>query len=317
MLSGTSQQALRLLLADPHTDLDHVDWAELRELAVSYGVIVRLADAVTAGRDELPERFHAAAALACARAQRALAIVDRLTARCEALGLAHAFLRTAEAYPDAGTVTLLVAAPWRPSVDREILEDLPAAPRSTRNLGNRLAGCSTFSTVDGIPVRLRHGRLGRLGEHARYARMLLGRAQRVRVGATSCSAPAPEDHCLMLAIERAYAPSSSLPRLDDLAWLIPMLWGQSLDWDYLFAAAVAIGMLEGLGAFLASVSGVHHQLFGRDVVDAAVLARFRGPSSHLRRLAAALEAGRWQSAARLSLRPIVAAVSARRAPRLA
>jgi hypothetical protein len=147
--------------------------------------------------------------------------------------------------------------------------------------------------------------------------MLLGRAQRVRVGATSCSAPAPEDHCLMLAIERAYAPSSSLPRLDDLAWLIPMLWGQSLDWDYLFAAAVAIGMLEGLGAFLASVSGVHHQLFGRDVVDAAVLARFRGPSSHLRRLAAALEAGRWQSAARLSLRPIVAAVSARRAPRLA
>jgi hypothetical protein len=121
----------------------------------------------------------------------------------------------------------------------------------------------------------------------------------------------------MLAIERSYARAGSSPRLDDLAWVIPLLWAQSLDWDYLFAAAVAIGMLEGLGAFLASVSGVHHQLFGRDVVAAAVLARFQGPSSHLRRLAAALEAGRWQSAARLSLRPIVAAVAARRAPRLA
>jgi len=121
----------------------------------------------------------------------------------------------------------------------------------------------------------------------------------------------------MLAIERAYARASSPPRLDDLAWVIPMLWAQSLDWDYLFAAAVSIGMLEGLGSFLASVSGVHHQLFGRDGVDAAVLARFQGPSSHLRRFVAALEAGRWHSAARLSLRPIVAAVSARRAPRLA
>jgi hypothetical protein len=317
MLSGTSQQALRVLLADPHTDLDHVDWAELRALAVSHGVIVRLADAITAGGEELPHRFHAAAALACARTQRALEIIDRLGARCETMGLEHAFLRAAEAYPDAGTVTLLVEAPSRPAVDRAIFDDLPAAPRSRWNLGNRLAGSSTFTTVDATPVRIRHGRLGRLGEHAHYARVLLGRAQHVRIGATSCRAPTPEDHCLMLAIEQAYAQPGSSPRLDDLAWLIPMLWAQSLDWDYLFAAAVSTGMLEGLGAFLASVSAVHHQLFGRDVVDAAVLARFRGPSSHLRRLAGAIEAGRWHSAARLSLRPLVAAVSARRAPRLA
>jgi hypothetical protein len=210
-------------------------------------------------------------------------------------------------------VTLLVAAPRRGVIDRKILGDLPAVPRSARNLGNRLAGCSSFTTVDGIPIRIRHGRLGRLGEHARYARLLTARARRVRVGATSCSAPAPEDHCLLLAIERAYARTGA--RIEDLAWIVPVLWTQSLNWDYLFATAMSIGMLEAAGAFLASVNDVHHQLFGRDVVDAAVLSRFPGRSSHLRRLGAALEAGRWSSAARLSLRPLVAAVSARRARR--
>jgi hypothetical protein len=308
---------LRLLLADPHADPAELDWAEARELALAHGVIVRLADAVSASGEPLPERFQAAAARACARTQGALAVVDRLTASCEAIGLSHAFLHTAESYPDSGIVTLLVPAPAGRSLDRAILEDLPAAARAPRNLGNRIAGSSSFSTSagGGVQVRIRHGRLGRLGEHARYARLLVDRSQQVRVGSTSCRAPSPEDHCLLLAIERAYAQEA--PRLDDLAWIIPVLWRQLINWDYLFATALSIGMLEGAGAFLASVDDVHHKVFGRHVVDAAVLSRFHGRSSHLRRLGAALEAGRWQSAARLSLRPIIAAVSARRRRRSA
>ena len=88
---------LRLLLGDPQADPAELDWAEARELALAHGVIVRLADAVSACGEPLPARFQAAAAEACARTQRALAIVDRLSARCEAMGLAHAFLHTAEA----------------------------------------------------------------------------------------------------------------------------------------------------------------------------------------------------------------------------
>ena len=319
MLSGTGRQALRLLLADPHADPAELDWAEARELTSAHGVIVRLADAVVAGGEELPPMFRQAAAAACARTQRALTIIDRLSARCAALGLgdAHAFLRAAESYPDSGggPITLLVSAPGSIKLDRAMLEDIPATlpSGSSRNLGNRIAGCRTFTSADGIPIRIRHGRLGRLGEHARYARLLVERAQRGPVGATMCRIPTPEDHCLLLVIEMAYAKIG--PRLGDLAWVIPVLWTQSLDWDYLFATALSIGMLEAAGAFFASVNDVHHQLFGRKVVDATILSRFQGRSSHLRRLGAALEAGRWHSAVRLSLRPLVAAVSARRVQR--
>ena len=313
MLNPISTQVLRLLLADPRLDPDEVDWAELRDAALANGVIVRLADAVAARGDGVPPRVRAAAARAAARTQRALAIADELGSRCEAMGLPHAFLRTVENYPDSGTVTVLVAAPHTTDVDRAILADVPAAPRSARNLGNRLAGSTRYSTVDGIAVRIRHGRLGRLGEHAQYARVLLGRAAKLRVGATALRAPAPEDRLLILAIEQAY--TGSPVGIADLASTIPLFWTQTLDWDALFANALSIGMLEGVGAFLASVSAVHHQMFGRDIVDTGVLARFHGRSSHLRRLGAALEAGRWQSAARLSLRPIVAAVAGRRTRR--
>jgi len=321
MLSGTSRQVLRLLLADPHADPAELDWAEARELASAHGVIVRLADAIVAGGEELPPKFREAAAAACARSQRALTIIDRLSARCAALGLgdSHAFLRAAETYPDSGPVTLLVSGPGGASLklDRAMLEDVPATlpSGSSRNLGNRIAGCRTFTSADGIPIRIRHGRLGRLGEHARFARLLVERAQVSPVGASSCRVPTPEDHCLLLAIEMAYARTG--PRLGNLAWVIPLLWTQALDWDYLFATSLSMGMLEGAGAFLASVDDVHHQLFGRTVIDAAILSRFQGRSSHLRRLGAALEAGRWQSAVRLSLRPLVAVVSARRAQRFA
>src|SRR5687768_14301884 len=102
MLNPISTQVLRLLLADPRLDPDEVDWAELREVAIAHGVIVRLADAVAARGEGVPPRVRAAAARATARTQRALAIVDELGIRCEAMGLPHAFLRTVETYPDSG-----------------------------------------------------------------------------------------------------------------------------------------------------------------------------------------------------------------------
>ena len=123
------ESALRLLLEDPRLDLDGLDWAELRRVAERAGVIVRLADAVARRHETVPARFAAGAARACARTQCALALVDRLSEACDRLGIAHAFLKTVERYPDSGPdIDLLIADPSR-SVDRLILRDLPAAVR--------------------------------------------------------------------------------------------------------------------------------------------------------------------------------------------
>lgn len=320
MLNGAGVQSLRLLLADPRMDLDELDWAELRAVAARGGVLVRLADAVRQRGVEPPAALRSAAAAACARAQRALEIADRLGARCARLGLPHAFLRSVERYPDSGTVTLLVASHDGPAIDRDILRDLPATP-CRQIWQRRISGASSYVTAYGIPLRIRHGRLGRFGEHARHARMLVERARPAAVGHSTLRAPSIEDHLLLLAIERSYARPAV--HLDDLAWMIPVLGAASWNWDYVFAAAMSIGMLESVGAFLAYANAVHRQLCAYDLVPPVLLMRFgeiQGDRddglfplprafarSYARHLGATLESGRWHSAARLSLLPLAAA----------
>lgn len=326
MLNGAGVQSLRLLLDDPRLDPDEVDWASLREVAAAAGVIVRLADALRPRLDMLPPMFAAEVAARCTRTQWALEIADGLSARCTALGIAHVLLRTAERYPDSGAITLLTTAPNTAAVDRAILQDLPARRRVKS--GDRVAGITSYVTAYGIPLRIRHGRLGRCGEHARYARLLIDRAESRVVGPSMVRAPLPEDHLALLALERTYMRPAV--HLDDLAWVIPAVRGPSFNWDYLFATAISIGMLDNVGAFLAYVNTMYRQLLAKSLLSSHLLARFserapRGaapspdaesfpgrrmmPRAFVRHLGATLESGRWQSALRLSLIPFIAAWS--------
>lgn len=338
MLTRAQDGVLRLLVENPRVcrvDLDEIDWALLREVGTASGVLVRLADAVRARGEALPPLFSGAAARACAATQHALEIVDRLSARCHALGLAYSFLHLTQRYPDSGNVTVVIGAPNAPAIDRQLLADIPAAFRApSRRLQRWLCGASSYAGAHGIGIRIRHGRLGRFGEHARYARLLIERSQPIAVGQTTCRAPTAEDHLLLLVIERTYTRPAF--RLSDLAWALPLLRTVALNWDYLFATAVSIGTLAGVSAYIEYVNGVHRDLFGRDLIDPAVRARFRvalprrlAPTSATARFPAAgvmawtylgqmgetLDSGRWHSAARLSLLPLVAALAGNRGRR--
>jgi hypothetical protein len=317
---------LRLLVADPLADPDVLDLVEAQRLASQSGVIVRLADALRAYGDELPPQCAAAAAQACTATQRKLELVDRLSDRCIKLGLAHAVLGVAERYPDSAVVTLLVDSPWSPNVDRAILHDLRSRPAKPRRRGarfeRRLAGATTHIAEYGIELRLRHGRLGRFGEQARFARLLLQRARIQPVGCTTCSVASPEDYFLLLVTERAYMRPAA--HLADFAWAVPALRGPTFDWDYVFATALSLGVTSGAAAYLQYLVGVYGIVSGgrRSLLSAAVRNRFGVlpddpaapyPATHVlahtfvENLRATLEAGRWQSAARLALLPLVAA----------
>src|SRR5438105_1343098 len=177
---------LRLLVDDPRFDPDDLDWTLVRAVAERAGVIVRIADTIVRRGEELPPRLAESAAVACTHTQRVLEIVDQLGAACRRLGIAHAFLKTAERYPDTGRdIDLLIAEPTRDgAVDAAILRSLPAAPRK-RSWRSRLAGSCTYAAASGIVIDIWHGRLGLLGEHARYARLLLERARPMALGMTT------------------------------------------------------------------------------------------------------------------------------------
>lgn len=322
---------LGLLLDNPRSDPDQLDWAEVRRIAERRGVVVRLADVLQRRGEPLPPRFAEIAARACARAPRLLELVDRIGTRCTSLGTPHVFLKTTERYPDAGRdVTLLVDAP--PSADRAILQYVPAAPRP-RGFRHRLAGTSTYIAAYGITLELRHRRLGQFGEQARYARLVMQRARATTVGGITCRAPSPEDHFLLIATQQVY--SRPALRLSDLCWAITTLRDHPLDWDYVCASARSMGLMPAAGSYVEYVDGVHARVFGAPLLSDALLARFsaRHPAAperssvrfprpaavarlYLQHVRATLASHRWHSAARLSLLPVVAALVAgsRRSP---
>lgn len=324
--------ALDLLLNPPSLtfDGDHIDWAELRHAAERGGATVRVADALhrIAPDEALPPRFTDAAAQACHRTQQVVELVDQLGAACTSLGLAHAFVRTAESYPDAPrTIDLLVGDP-SPAVDRAITQSIHAVMRRSL-LHHRVAGAATYTLPNGNRLLIRHGRLGRMGEHARFARIVLDRARPVSMGTATALAPTPADHVLILALHQLYTRPEF--RLSDLHCAMEALRGPAMDWDYLFATALSTGAVSTVGCYLQYLQRVHESVSGRPLVPGDALERFTtnlrstGPALaadaafprtksaarlYLQQLRATLESGRWHSAARLSLVPVVAALTA-------
>ena len=324
--------ALDLLLNPPAItfDGDHIDWAELRHAAERGGAIVRVADALKriAPDEELPPRFTEATAHGCRRAQHVVELVDQLGDACTRLGLAHVFVRTAESYPDAPrTIDLLIGDPSC-AVDRNITNSLHAVARRSL-LHHRVAGASTYTLPYDTRLLIRHGRLGRMGEHARFARIVLNRARAVSMGTASVRAPTPADHVLILALHQLYTRPEF--RLSDLHCAMEALRGPDMDWDYLFATALSTGAVPTVGCYLQYLQRVYESVSGRALVPNDVLDRFTanlrttGPALapdaafprtksaarlYLQHLRATLESGRWHSAARLSLVPIVAALTA-------
>ncbi|HWC72350.1 MAG TPA: nucleotidyltransferase family protein [Gemmatimonadales bacterium] len=311
---------LRLLLDDPRLDLAELDWAAVRTIAEHTGVIVRVADAVARrrGGEPLPPHLAESAARACGRTQRVLEIVDQLGAACTRQGIAHAVLKTAERYPDTGRdIDLLISAARR---DTPILRSLPAIARR-RTWRHRIAGSSTFTAAHGIVIDIWHGRLGSLGEHARFARLLLERARPVAVGVTSFVAPTPEDHLLLIAAQQMFTRPAL--RLADVYWTIATLKDRQLNWDYLFATALSMGIGAALGTYLRYVNRLYAHAFDRPLLADHVTTRFEGSvhdaerfpapriaaRHYLQQIGATLESGRWHSAARLSLLPVVAAAA--------
>jgi hypothetical protein len=313
-------------------DRDHIDWSELRAAAERGGAIVRVADALKrmAPDEELPPRLAEAASQACRRAQQVVELVDQLSGACNRLGIVHAFVRTAESYPDAHRTIDLLVADTSAAVDRAITHALHTTERRSL-LHHRLAGASTYMLPYGNRLLIRHGRLGRLGEHARFARILLGRARTLPMGTATPLAPTPADHVLVLALHQLYTRPQF--RLSDLHSAITALRGAELDWDYLFATALSTGSLPAVDCYLQYVHRVFESVSGRALVSDEMLRRFaadrhragairalapdgRFPRTqsaarlYLQHLRATLESGRWHSALRLSLMPLIAALTA-------
>ena len=332
-MSQTSPEAvelalLRLLLDDVRVDPDDLDWSLVLPAAQRHGMLLRLGAWFERRHEVPPAQIATAIERGRERLGCIVGLLARIESRCAKREIDHVFLKTAQQFPDVGRdLDILVPAGTGDLVAALLGKEAHEPARS--DLRGRLSGTQEIPVPScDVNVVVHQGRIGRLGEHERYARQLLRRQRRVCLGSISWTAPPAEDTLLLLVLDRLYGQPAL--RLRDMHWIISTVRSKSLDWDYVIGAARGTGLIAGLSCFLEYAEQVHQQLFAKALVPPAVRQRlaagdwgrvafdrgfFRFPAArvagrlYFNEFCADLATGNWEAASRLILLPLVAAAA--------
>jgi Uncharacterised nucleotidyltransferase len=322
---------LRALLDSPSclAGLEDGEWGRVAEVAERNGVLLRLGDKLGAAGLTPVNGFTAAEGRERRRARAMLEVIGEVSRVCSAGGLAFIFPKAFQHFPDMGTdVDLLLPSP--PSRAGSVLAaGLGVAP-ARRNFQNWVAGTITYEVGGSdIPLDVHYGRLGILGEEMLYPRAILENAKRVRIEGVEFLTPSAEDQLLLQGMQKVYGRRRL--RLSDLLYAMTAVRQEDLDWDYLLQGAHRLGMFAGLSCYLSYAEQVNGEVCGgallRPELRRAVLrgdwgrvefrdGYYRFPTLavagqlYVRKFAAAVARGNWESAARLCLLPLLGLASA-------
>lgn len=264
------QALLRLLLGDPRIDPDDLDWSAVLPLAQKHRLVMRLTAWFALRGEPAPEPFRLLAAQAEERHRVLLDLMARIGERCGRLGVPHAFLKASQQYPDLGRDLELLIPADSPELDTVINGRCGSSVR--RRSGAFLTGTTACAIPNATGVlQIHHGRIGRLGEHTRFAAQLMERSRPLPLGDVVCYSPSPEDALLLQVLSRFYRKPAL--RLRDVLWAITTI-RSGLDWDQLLETARATGLLPGLSRYLEAVDRIHEDLLGKPLLTHDVCRRF-------------------------------------------
>lgn len=308
-----------------------LDWDALLDLARANGVLVRTAERLETLAIAVPDRFAQAVAEERRRVHSTLELMQHVGRACEARGIPYLFPKAFQDYPDFGDDMDLLVLPRSTRVDRAIVAGLSTVPVS-RDLGERFAGTATYR-IRGCasPLDVQHGRLGIVGEHDEFPRVLLQHARPIVVEGMAFAEPPPEDQLVLQGLQRV--PGRLRIALCDVVFTVSTARRTGLDWDYVVTTARRHGALPGLGCYLDYVDQIHREVFGRPLLPDAVahaltltgwgriafraggyrfpLVRANG-RLYWRQLQHRIASGDWGGAGRLFLIPLVAGARAGR-----
>ena len=324
-----AEELLRFLLErpDPDATLCRVGWTGLAPLARRHGVLLRVADRLTGAGVTPPPSFEDVVRQERRRADAALRVVHGVSAACEEHGVVFLFPKAFQHLPDIGTDLDMLIAADAPDVDVHFLQR--AGIRARRRASHRLTAATVFE-IDGCPTLLdvQRGRLGRMGEAATFASLMLGSAQRRVLNGVEIRVLPAEYQLILQGMQRVFWRTSI--RLSDLFQTISLLRRESINWEQLLQTARQLRLVEELACYLTYVDQINREVLGRPrlTMPAALTApghrwgrlEFRGgtyrfptvwvnTALYVSKLGHAVRKRSWDVAARLSLAPAVAVAS--------
>ncbi|PYO79086.1 MAG: hypothetical protein DMD67_03450, partial [Gemmatimonadetes bacterium] len=202
------------------------------------------------------------------RVRSTLELMSHVGRTCEARGIPYLFPKAFQDYPDFGDDVDLLVLRRSTRVDTAIVAGLPIVAVA-RDLGERFAVTATYR-IRGCssPLDVQHGRLGIVGEHDEFPRVLVQHARPIVVDGIAFAEPPPEDQLVLQGLQRV--PGRLRIALSDVVFTVSTLRRSTLDWDYVIATARRYGALPGLGCYLGYVDQIHRDVFARPLLSDTV-----------------------------------------------
>lgn len=299
------------------------------EVATAQGVvIVRLAEALGRSGVPIPGGLQRAASAERLRTQEVLAWMERLASLCRKEKVSFVFTKAFQHLPDMGHDIDLLLGSRLASIDAVLAREF-GARAGEGSVSNWIAGKAAYD-VPGLesPLEVHHGRMGQLGEHARFSELIVDRAVEFLGSNGPFPQPSPEDQLLIQTVQRLYCHFSF--RCSDVIQAHHLL-SSELDWKYILATARLMGISSGLERHMTYLSIILRSA-GVEIPMPAVLKNVPQAEEELHLVGLCYRFPRWRvagrlyaqkllfdlrrldagSASRLSLLPVVAILAAAR-----
>ena len=186
------------------------------------------------------------------RIQKTLELIEKTQSICQQLNIPCIFTKSFQHYPDMGHDIDLFVPTRSTAIDEAIQKQLGATPLHN-SLLNHISGKTGYQIPRFTsPIEIHHGRLGPLGDHVKFADLLVKRAVLKTFDRTSVLVPSQEDRLVLQAVQRVYGHFTL--RISDILTSISLITSPELNLDSGLSTATHIGCRDGFICYLSAIN---------------------------------------------------------------
>ena len=229
-------------------------WDRLLQVASENKVVIRLFEQLNNLRIKPGDIYHDFAIREKERIARTIELMSRIHMICQSEGVDYVFMKNYQHFPDMGDdIDILVLN--HGEIVGAILEERFSAKACNLSFHNRFAGKSQYYVDDNsIDVEIHHGRIGVLGEHNQYPKLVLDNREMVNLINSSVFAPCHNDQFVLQLLQRVYGRFSL--RISELIYTCTSIRDGNLDFRYIENVAQEIGVSDGLCYYLSYINSL-------------------------------------------------------------
>lgn len=219
-------------------------------------ILIRAAEQLQKFGISLPPSIKERVIFEKRRVSEAVLLIQKLGDLCGQLDIPFVMTKAFQHFPDMGHDIDLFVQDHSDRIDHGI-KQLGGLP-SSGSLTNRISGKSSYILPGfSTPVEIHHGRMGHIGEHYIFARLMASRSEKKLVSGIETFVPSREDQVILQVIQRLYG--HFYFRLADIVNGWDLVKDPSLNWGIIQETARRIGIQKGLSIYLQYLSRMNQE----------------------------------------------------------